>query len=70
MARSSCIYLVLVNKKPFAAFTVKHEMQTFVDNFFKTAETTNSPIRVLRFRDNHPEADVEDITDESRYWRL
>lgn len=57
MARSSYIYLIDVNKKPYGAFTVKHEMESCLPRDGKG-------VVVYRIKDNDPAVPVVDITDD------
>jgi len=57
MARSSYIYLITVNKKPYGAFTVKREMEFHLPSDGKG-------VGVYRIKDNDPEVPVVDITND------
>lgn len=61
MARSTYIYLVrsgglLDNEIPVAAFTVKHELKSWLER--KTPEV-RAPMHVYRIRDGREEAVIE-----------
>jgi hypothetical protein len=48
MARSSYVYLVTLNTRPIAAFTVKHELESYLD---KERPRCPTNLRVARLRD-------------------
>jgi hypothetical protein len=57
MARSSYIYVLLgLEDDIIAAFTVKHEMETFRARYGK-------PTSCLRFRDNQPQVAPTEVED-------
>jgi hypothetical protein len=64
MARSTYIYLMVVDGKPYAAFTVKHELETYLDHFEENHD--DGEVEIFRLRDNpiHNDKDPEDITDQ------
>lgn len=60
MARSTYIYIVLINRAVYAAFTVKHEMEKYLDD--REGLIEEGGVQILRVRDNGDE-DPTDITD-------
>ena len=57
MARSSYIYLVTILGKPYAAFTVKHELESSLPK-------NGDGVEVYRIRDNDTDQTPTNITEE------
>jgi hypothetical protein len=63
VARAYSVHVAVLNGHVIAAFTVKHELKSWLSRAYSKAPTN---LRIIRLQDGQPMDGTEDVT--SKFW--